>query len=136
MCTTAKHDSLDFWQYSSFLLYDVGSPSESKGRVCMPFTSKFKYVQVTFSVKELNKEQLFQETRQFYNDMLSASNYPLRSGTKCVFTNPYASWVWWHASVIPALGRLKQEDDKFEGNLSTLVRLCLIKTKHEIKKVK
>ena len=34
------------------------------------------------------------------------------------------SWVWWPMPVIPVLGRLRQEDHRFEANLSNLGRPC------------
>ena len=34
------------------------------------------------------------------------------------------SWVWWCTPVIPVLGRLKQEDCRFETSLSNLARPC------------
>lgn len=39
-------------------------------------------------LKKLNMDHLLQETKEFYNERLIASSYPLRSGTKCVFKNP------------------------------------------------
>jgi hypothetical protein len=35
------------------------------------------------------------------------------------------SWVWWGSSVIAALGRLKQDDLKFEVRLGCIVRSSL-----------
>jgi hypothetical protein len=35
--------------------------------------------------------------------------------------------VWWCRPVIPALGRLRQEDSKFEASLGYLDRCCLKK---------
>jgi hypothetical protein len=39
-------------------------------------------------------------------------------------------WVWWHISVIPAFGRLKQEDHEFEDSLGYIVRTCLLKKRN------
>jgi hypothetical protein len=39
------------------------------------------------------------------------------------------SWVWWHMSVISALGRLQQEDHQVEASLGYTVRHCLKKKK-------
>jgi hypothetical protein len=36
-----------------------------------------------------------------------------------------ASHVWWFTLVIPAPGRLKQEDPHFKAILDYIVRLCL-----------
>jgi hypothetical protein len=43
--------------------------------------------------------------------------------------------VWWYMLVIPALGRLRQEDCKFEASLSYTMKPCLKKT-HKKKKGK
>jgi hypothetical protein len=40
-----------------------------------------------------------------------------------------SSWAWWFTSVIPALGRLRQEDDKFEVSQGYISRPYLNKTK-------
>jgi hypothetical protein len=32
------------------------------------------------------------------------------------------SWVWWYTSVIPALGRLRQENHEFQGSLGYIAR--------------
>jgi hypothetical protein len=45
--------------------------------------------------------------------------------------NGIPSWVWWHRSIIPALGRLRQEDGKFKTSLGYIVRPCL-KNKNQI----
>jgi predicted glycosyl hydrolase (DUF1957 family) len=37
----------------------------------------------------------------------------------------FLSWAWWYIPVIPALGRLRQEDHQFEVNLGFTVRPCL-----------
>jgi ubiquinone/menaquinone biosynthesis C-methylase UbiE len=37
--------------------------------------------------------------------------------------------VWWYTSVIPVLGRLKQEDCKFKASLGYTVRVCLKQNK-------
>jgi hypothetical protein len=41
--------------------------------------------------------------------------------------------VWWGTPVIPALGRLRQEDYKFQVGLGYIVRSCL---KKKIRKIK
>ena len=51
---------------------------------------KFKYLPFTFAVKKLNKDHLFRETREFYNERPTASNYPLRCGAKYVIKDPRA----------------------------------------------
>jgi hypothetical protein len=43
------------------------------------------------------------------------------------------SQTWWHMPIIPALGRLKQEDHKFEASLGYIVRSCLKKKKNKRK---
>jgi hypothetical protein len=40
------------------------------------------------------------------------------------------SWVWWGTSIIPALGRLRQENQEFEGSLYYIARACF-KTKQK-----
>jgi hypothetical protein len=40
------------------------------------------------------------------------------------------SWVWLHVPVIPAIGRLRQEDQEFKDSLGYIVRPYL-KTKPE-----
>jgi hypothetical protein len=45
----------------------------------------------------------------------------------------YASQVWWCTPVILALGRLRQEDCKFEASLDYGMRLCLKKKKSRFK---
>jgi hypothetical protein len=32
-----------------------------------------------------------------------------------------ARWAWWFTPAIPALGRLKQKDHKFQANLSCIM---------------
>jgi hypothetical protein len=34
---------------------------------------------------------------------------------KTQFKNGQRSWVWWYTAVIPAHGRLRQEDHEFKG---------------------
>jgi hypothetical protein len=41
--------------------------------------------------------------------------------------SPKFSWVWWCTPVIPILGRLRQEDHKFEDSLGYTVRAYLKK---------
>lgn len=36
-----------------------------------------------------------------------------------------SSWAWWCVSVIPAIRRLKQEDDEIEDDLGYTVKPCL-----------
>jgi hypothetical protein len=36
--------------------------------------------------------------------------------------------AWWHTPIIPTLGELRKEDQKFEAGLGYIVRHCLIKT--------
>ena len=45
-----------------------------------------------------------------------------------------ASWTWWYMTITPALGKLKQEDMKFEVSMRYIVRLCLKKKKKSKKK--
>jgi hypothetical protein len=45
-------------------------------------------------------------------------------------------WGWWCTTVIPVLGRLRQEANappltKFEANLDNIVKPCVKKTKHQ-----
>jgi hypothetical protein len=40
--------------------------------------------------------------------------------------NTDISWVWWYISVIPALGRLRQEDHKFKTSLAIATKQTLI----------
>jgi hypothetical protein len=37
------------------------------------------------------------------------------------------SWVWWHTTVIPAFGRLWQEDREFQASKDHLERACFRK---------
>jgi hypothetical protein len=39
------------------------------------------------------------------------------------------SWVWWHKTVMPALGRLRQVNQEFEDSLAYMVRPFLKTTK-------
>jgi hypothetical protein len=43
--------------------------------------------------------------------------------------------LWWHLPVIPALGRLRQEELEFEASLDYTARSCLKKLKTKNKKV-
>jgi hypothetical protein len=59
---------------------------------------------------------------------------------KCVliFIIKKYGWTWWHMPVILALGRLRQEDCKFEASLCHTRRPCLGKAntpskRHEFK---
>jgi hypothetical protein len=36
-------------------------------------------------------------------------------------------WAWWHSSVIPVLGRLRQEDHELKVHLGYIARPCLQK---------
>jgi hypothetical protein len=36
----------------------------------------------------------------------------------------WQSWVWWYTLIIPALRRLKQENQEFGANLGFIVRTC------------
>lgn len=45
---------------------------------------KFKYFSFIFVVKKLNKDYLFREIREFYNERSIVSNYFLRCGVKYV----------------------------------------------------
>jgi hypothetical protein len=38
-------------------------------------------------------------------------------------------WGQWYISIIPALRKLRQEDDEFEGSLGYIVRSCQKKRK-------
>jgi hypothetical protein len=37
---------------------------------------------------------------------------------------PNINQIWWHTLTISALGRLKQEDHKFEASLDYLQKFC------------
>jgi hypothetical protein len=47
----------------------------------------------------------------------------------CVLKDEVINWACWHGHIIPALGRLRQKDLKFEASLSYVVR-------HYLKKIK
>jgi hypothetical protein len=49
--------------------------------------------------------------------------------------SPISQQRWWLSSIIPALGRLKQEDHEFEASLNYIVRPCF-KTKRKERKKK
>jgi hypothetical protein len=40
-----------------------------------------------------------------------------------MFINVSYSWAWWSTPIIPLLGKLRQEDHRFEASLSYIVRL-------------
>ena len=44
----------------------------------------------------------------------------LRNLVRPYFKIKNKSWAWWHTLVIPVLGRLRQEDCRFETSLSNL----------------
>jgi hypothetical protein len=52
------------------------------------------------------------------------------------YLNYNQSWAWRHRSAIPALGRLRQEDRKFEHSLGYTESLVLKKEKEEEQKEK
>lgn len=66
------------------------------------------------------------------------STHPLHSTLRSC-NNPeelYGSWTWWISSIIPALGRLKQEDHcKFKLSLGYTVRLCIKRKKNLCKRL-
>jgi hypothetical protein len=45
-------------------------------------------------------------------------------------------WVWWSMPIIPAFGRLRQEDPEFKTRMGYVVRPCLKKTKPKPKNLK
>jgi hypothetical protein len=46
------------------------------------------------------------------------------------------NWAWWFIPVIPALGRLRWEDHKFETSLDYRVRSCVKNNKRPPEKTK
>jgi hypothetical protein len=66
------------------------------------------------------------------------STHPLHSTLRSC-NNPeelYGSWTWWISSIIPVLGRLKQEDHcKFKLSLGYTVRLCIKRKKNLCKRL-
>jgi hypothetical protein len=44
------------------------------------------------------------------------------------------SMAWWFTPVIPALGRLRQEDHEFEANLGSIARSHLKKKERKTRK--
>jgi hypothetical protein len=42
---------------------------------------------------------------------------------------PTDAGVWWHTSLIPAIGKLRQEGHNFKANLGYIMRTCLKRKK-------
>lgn len=53
---------------------------------------------------------------------------PVSKGTE----EDFCAWVWWHTPLIPALGRMRQEDCKFEVSPSDTGKLFKSMSTNEI----
>jgi hypothetical protein len=43
---------------------------------------------------------------------------------RSIFPNAFTCWAWWYMTIIPTVGKLRQEDKKFETSLGYMVRPC------------